>query len=75
MSYVATGIAFVVVCIALFVWRMISDAPFVVRGEPVPTELRGPTGLAGDYSGLAAGADGGVSGGAVGGDVGGAGVS
>ncbi|RYC29097.1 hypothetical protein D3273_25820 [Lichenibacterium minor] len=75
MSYVATGIAFVVVCIALFVWRMISDAPSVVRGEPVPSELRGQAGLAGDFSGLAAGADGGAGGGAVGEDGGGAGVS
>ncbi len=76
MSYVVTGIAFVIVCIALFVWRMIRDAPTVVSGEPVQPELRGPTGLAtGDYSSLVAGADGGAGGGAAGGDGSGAGQS
>ena len=71
MSYVLTGMAFVVVCIALFAWRMFRDAPTVVSGEPTPSETRGPTGLAtGDYSGLTAGADGG----SAGGDGGGAGL-
>lgn len=68
MSYVLTGILFVVVCIALFAWRMIKDAPTVVSGEPIPSEIRAPTGLAtGDYSGLTAGV-----GGSAGGDGGGA---
>ena len=68
MSYVLTGIIFVVVCIALFAWRMVRDAPTVVRGEPTPSAIRGPTGLAtGDYSGIAAGADGSSAGGDGGG--------
>ena len=71
MSYVLTGIAFAVVCIAMFAWRMISDAPTVVSGEPTPSEIKGPTGLAtGEYSGLTAGV-----GGSAGGDRGGAGPS
>ena len=71
MSYVFTGIIFVVVCIALFAWRMVRDAPTVVSGEPTPSEIRGPTGLAtGDYSGLTAGVDG-----SAGGDGGGAALS
>ncbi|RYB06243.1 hypothetical protein D3272_05610 [Lichenibacterium ramalinae] len=76
MSYVLTGVAFVVVCIAMFAWRMFRDAPTVVSGEPTPTEVRGPTGLAtGGYSGLTAGVDGGAAGGGGGGGGGGAGAS
>ena len=68
MSYVLTGIAFVVVCIVLFAWRMVADSPSVVSGEPIKPELRGPTGLAtGDYSGIAAGYDGASAGGEGGG--------
>ena len=79
MSYVLTGIIFVVVCIALFAWRMVRDASTVVSGEPVQPELRGPTGLeTGSYSGLTAGVDGsagGMEGGSAGGDGGGAALS
>ena len=68
MIYVLTGVAFVVVCIVMFAWRMVGDAQTVVSGEPTPSEIRGPTGLAtGDYSGLTAGV-----GGSVGEDGGGA---
>lgn len=67
MTYVVTGIVFVVVCISLFAWRMMRDAPTIVSGEPVQPELGGPTGLAtGDQSGIPAGADGGSTDGADG---------